>query len=135
MREYLFRGKSIEPETNDQWVFGDLIHCDSTHYGKQYFIQPITLDDNVDDILVVWNTVGEYTGVEDKSKDHKKVFEGDIATMSCFGYDQEDKHLVGVVKFFNGEFILEVKGIAYPVRFVHTVIGDIYDTPELLEAH
>lgn len=68
MREIRFRGKGIEPDALNQWVYGDLIHCDSTQYGKQFFIKEIALDDETKEWLVNYNTVGQYTGLKDATK-------------------------------------------------------------------
>ena len=58
MREILFRAKNLIGE----WVYGYYHQKDGLHY--------------IDDDLIVLNTLGQYTGLDDKNDN--KIFEGDI---------------------------------------------------------
>lgn len=136
MREYLFRGKRKD---NGQWVFGGILpDADSVEivavesfpgcfnpcsgYGEppssefcEYSVDP--------------NTIGEYCGRCDVSG--KKIFTGDIVKI--------DSALIGEVGFDPRqlEYTITAWGKLIPFGpFIHsniTVIGNIYDNPELLE--
>lgn len=137
MREILFRGKH-----KGKWIYGSLISLDadsgyvficepylsaSTLPVKELISQNITLVDR--------ETVGQYTGLRDKSGE--RIFEGDI--VCC--WSQADKANC-VVIFESGEFHLvpaerykkysELSGFHAIRCFVKEVIGSIYDNPELL---
>ncbi len=132
MREILFRGKRLEI---GDWVVGSLItfldgDCYiATAYENPYIMYKRSVDPS---------TVGQYTGRIDKNG--KRVFEGDIIRLrnGIPGYD------VGVILWDdNDQAYLIVKGPAEKVMLddfgnygrpeYYEVIGNIHDTPELLE--
>lgn len=123
MREILFRAKTASTD-NPEWVEG-YYAFDETHWIESKSIEypervweanPINPE-----------TLGEFTGIKDRNG--VKVFEGDIL--------RADNGHIGYVIFRNGSFV--------KVCFCHklniytfygdneTVIGNIYDNPELLE--
>lgn len=124
-REILFRGKIVDNDEVDGWVYGDdMINISS---GFLVFIidetgtEPIFYE-------VDSKTVGQFTGVYDKNG--KPIFEGDIVHCyggeRCSGYYEVDDQVVvkditdGVCKCLGAVEFLEV-------------IGNIYDNPELME--
>ena len=133
MRKRISRGKRID---NGEWVFG---YFWSNDVGNS-FIRVTEENDEIvlKDYEVIPETVGDYTGLTDKSgkngKSGKKIFEGDI-----IAYIGE----VCVVKWDDetAKFVLENKNLLCDFEEVWcnrfkakvVVIGTIYDNPELLE--
>ena len=68
MREILFRGKRV---ANGKWVKGFAFEQHSPTEKEQWYIRNYETDYNVDP-----NTVGQYTGKEDKNG--VKIFKDDI---------------------------------------------------------
>lgn len=130
MRETLFRGKRVD---NGEWVYGLL-------WKKKYDTNKIFIsyfpdkDDREEVVVVVPETVGEYTGLKDKNG--VKIFEGDIL--------YKDGYWKWFVDFAKGSFIglptnptqrANARGYALDLDKVEgwEVIGNIHDNPELLE--
>jgi hypothetical protein len=126
MREIEFRGKrkSEIPEICGEWVYGYYAVTSSktpaiyngnkgfNKYGNHW-------------ASVTPETVGQYTGLMDKNG--VKIFEGDIVRW--------DEGYTPIVVNWRG--IIGEQGIGDPPLFVtadYTVIGNIHDNPELLEA-
>lgn len=143
MRDILFRGKSVN---DGNWVQGSLVittiePADDTPI-KHYHIEDMTigvfpdayqsgLSETVDP-----NTVGQFTGLTDNNG--KKIFEGDILyvhdrLLKCTAPFHEFR---GVVEHKNGKFVI-VGDLMTHYRWIDydiTVLGNIHDNPELLEA-
>jgi len=131
-REILFRGKKI---VNGEWVEGDLFK-----HSEQRFIAG-----NNRNTEVISSTVGQYTGLTDRNG--VKIFDGDIVTGTAYSFER-----VGVIVWID-----EIAGFGIKYRkreepaawentsilkqlskgrndqFAAAVIGNIYDTPELLK--
>lgn len=125
MREILFRGKRID---NGEWVEGGVAFEDYT--DKAYIVQWNTFGLGYFEYIEVDpNTVGQYTGLCDKNG--KKIFEGD--RIEIRGYVYYCCWDAG-----NLEFILinekESFGMGYAASSRMTVIGNVHDNTELLEA-
>ena len=152
MREYKFRGKTLD---EGDWVCGDLINCGSG--GVLIFPRNgfFACETNKTDgsraleltlIEVDPNTIGQYTGLEDKNG--KEIYEGDIVRTA-------DGNVVATIKI--GECypepvkkFCEFHGIKnHKVYCLHAydkvgeyliednksleIIGNIYDNPDLRE--
>ena len=125
MREILFRGKRKD---DGKWVFGSVVHQTDYYSDKcdRWFILEgnYTNDYDIDDpIEVQKETVGQYTGLTDKNG--KRIFEGDV---------------VDVVRSGNETWrcvVRDIRNIPAEMRGSHVksmeVVGNIHDTPELLE--
>ena len=128
MREYLFRGRRFD----NIWVEGYLF---AKPILEKYFI---TLGE--EQWLVNRNTVGQYTGLKDINK--QKIFEGDIIR-SRYG-------ITWLVAFENNAFVckdssgeiyfalweqweFDYKNKQWLAPDYFEVVGNIYDTPELLK--
>lgn len=124
MREIKFRGR--DDLTGNGWVYGDFSYG---YYGNQCL---------VDEISVVEETVGQYTGLKDCKG--QEIFEGDILRYLP-PWRWVDTKRIGVVVFKDYSFYVKneyttdllfniaVNSDGAPFE----VIGNIHDNPELLE--
>ena len=129
MREIEFRGKV---RNYNEWIYGSLVHITETYKGEEDTqdcdIYQIV---NYDGVAFYINpeTVGQYTGLKDKNG--KKIYEGDI--VKAFYFETE---VIGKIEFIYGTFALTNSDISDNQLFIFEkleVIGNIYDTPELLK--
>ena len=138
MREILFCGKRLD---NGEWVEGYLEKRPSPiqmpGYGGPWYIlvPPQDPDDNGGFYNVDPETVGQYTGLDDKNG--RKIFEGDLVKLD--GWEPPAMQIA----FIEGAFCLadadEVGEYCGDIHYIHhagdnqtTVIGNIHDNPELL---
>lgn len=124
-REILYRGKRKD---NGEWVEGTGINRLIDTQGKEdiFIAKP-----NKPNTVVIWvevipETVGEYTGLTDKNG--KKIFEGDIVKHSNTTF--EVAYITQYARFA-GRKPKTIMSI-FPLE-KSEVIGNIHDTPELLE--
>ena len=129
MREILFRGQRTD---NNNWTKGYLFCI----WEKAYILWGTT--NGIPNMIeVIPETVGQYTGWEDKNG--KKIFEGDII---------EGGYLNPLTNKFNSKkYVVEFKHATFIGKlighspygdtwlyFVHgDIIGNIHDNPKLLE--
>ena len=124
-REIKFR--ALDEITLD-WVFGTPVK-DSDIKGRSYIAYGCT--DGIDKIIVVKETIGQWTGLLDKNG--IEVYEGDIL--------RDGKGGNGVVIYSDPQFVVQVGNEIYSLaegkvnveRLEYTeVVGDIYSNAELL---
>ncbi|WP_368336994.1 YopX family protein [Parabacteroides merdae] len=123
MRNIIFRGK-----TADEWVYGDLSH--EMYHGEVKMF--------VNGILVEQDTIGQFTGFNDKNK--TEIYEDDIIRFYING-----KEYIISVRFNNevGAWCATYKASKYmgtrPLGELlceycdMEVIGNIHDNPELFK--
>lgn len=133
---YKFRGKNKDIG----WVYGQLVYDIN---GNTYIIQEVELDSSYgleETILfaTMWyrvdkETVGQYTNLHDKNG--KEIYEGDIVKVFT-----NKEWRVGKIIYEHSGFTIDVtnnKELEYGrtsiIEKLIEVIGNIYDTPELLE--
>lgn len=143
MGEILFRGKRID---NGKWACGYSIEQDNPEYHTyiiRNFLAEIDKENidvtNLDIVEVYAETVGQYTGFKDKNGN--KIFGEDIVDFS----DRSDGDGYGVVMYNADETEFGIVydsiytglgytglGRYYTYREIE-VVGNIYDSPELLK--
>ena len=144
MREILFRGKAInrDPDMgyrtnyeNGDWVYGLIAAQHDDKYDRP---AEMSNTDGVTGIAVDYKTISQFTGLTDKNG--TKIFEGDIVE-----YETGKKVRIGRVFFsdFRASFSVTAgkNGSARINNDLYnyiqsgnsvTVIGNIYDSPELM---
>lgn len=150
-RKILFRGKRVD---NGEWVYGYAVKgCDKDN--QMFIAQSIGIGFFTGGISakeVIPETVGQFTGVYDKSDN--KIFEGDIVKVTYLeqrqyqGVSYRDEHSCVEEVIYNEKsacFMLKVMCEDIPLyRPLHNfgslanikeleVIGNKWDNPELLE--
>lgn len=124
MREIVFRGKRAD---TGEWVYGYYY----SECGNTYIIVNRQAESKTKrniPFLVEEDTVGQYTGMKDFKGTY--IWEGDIVRYNC-----SDKVIVGKVVWCSCFFEVDVHNGAesYVLTQFCRVIGNIHDTPELLE--
>ena len=128
MREILFRGKRTD---NGEWVEGCGIIA--TENWVSIFTVIDDIDENsseVNEIEVIPETVGQYTGLSDKNGD--KIFDSDVVDILT------ENEEVGIITYDEGCFYVKADGFSVDFRNNINgndllVIGNIHDNPELLK--
>lgn len=144
MREILFKAKAInriegkEYRTNyknGDWVYG-LLSKPHYKFGNYDFTAEMTNTDLVSGIEVDHETLGQFTGLTDKNG--VKIFEGDVIQCKLavgtvtYQTGVDDNFTSGfVVLWTNKRYLRQELGF-WAVKRDITVIGNIYDNPELL---
>jgi len=125
MREYLFKAKTMPNGTigSSKWI-------ESHHIGSVYLKSAF-----IGGVYCYPESVGQYTGFLDRNK--KKIFKGHIIKW----FDrQRDKDCIGVVIWNDSRGIWKVTNdkthahnFLCNVYVCSTIIGNYFDSPELLE--
>ena len=132
-REILFRAKHIHAMDSNEHLDGTWVHG---YLSDKNYINDKSLEG---EFLVDENTICQYTGLTDKNG--KKIFEGDIVRYGeiCgevkFGLHESNWQICKYNQGFYIEFPEESlyrKELGYYENKV-VVIGNIYDSPKLLE--
>lgn len=129
-----------KPESEGEWVCGDLHICDTKIPHIHCVMNKYPID---------VSTIGQYTGLKDKNG--KEIYEGDIVysefadgsncmflvgwnnKLSCFGvmdeYNYRSKQLGYDFPEFDNHLFIEVLKNSK----IFKIIGNIYDKPDLLK--
>ena len=149
MREILFRGK--RKDIPGGWVYG--WYQPPVKWGNHNFGTSISYfcDEGwLDDTEVIPETVGQFTGLNDKNG--KKIFEGDILEYTSYtgtGIKEVfraivfwDEHRWSYKVIYNNRWTAQWNNKGYTCDIYKTVaanfsdvIGNIHDNPELLEVN
>lgn len=131
MRNIIFRGKRIN--RNGEWGYGDL-----RRFGGNTWVFPHDKDAAYDADVVDPETVGEYTGLNDRRCN--PIYEGDILRVTSLQPETLGKKMNVAVEYDGGRAAFLVKngekfqqlGLCALENDV-VIVGNIYDNPELLK--
>lgn len=126
MREILFRGKRAD---NGEWAYGYYLE----EIGSCIKEKPSAVSTQT--YLVLHETVGQYTGLNDKNG--KKIFEGDILSAHLDEDNPDYETVVQVIWEEYGWRTMEENWLSDPLddedAEIFAIIGNIHDNPELVE--
>jgi uncharacterized phage protein (TIGR01671 family) len=135
VREILFRGK--RKDNNGKWIYGGLLDHWVGSGEELYFVTKSVFPPFVE---MIPETIGQYTGVKDKSG--RKIFEGDVVRIVVV-YSDCDVIYTGAIRYERGSFWFSgesASGNGYTTCCWHHVsdsdieiIGNVHDDPELLK--
>lgn len=136
MREILFRVKHYRTK---QWVYGipfkNPLRGSEDAYYPQIIPEIHGVHSTVNSCSIIEETIGQYTGMVDRNG--TKIFEGDIIQDGNCEYN---KYVVeyspergGYLPFAHGDGCGCCETATLHDSTCHTVIGNIYDNPELLK--
>lgn len=125
MREIKFRGRRLD---NEEWIYGSYTIAEMRDRSICHEIVPFPAGEVIREVDPA--TVGQYTGMKDKSG--REIYEGDILT---------DKYeSIGVVEWQNGGFVVNLGDVdifqiadCFDDSYQMWTIGNIHDNPELLK--
>lgn len=124
-REILFRGKRVD---NGEWVEGYYCPTPFSRFPCKPSIYAVaTINDHWRGIEVIFETVGQFTGLTDKND--AKIFEGDILKFrsGIYSVEWDNEHSKFLQR--DGQFSRELHiWIAKS-----EIVGNIHDNPELLK--
>lgn len=140
MREILFRAKAINRDTdreyrtnykNGDWVYGLI----TKPYNEEYdFPAEMRNTDGVTGIEVDYKTIGQYTDLIDSNG--RRIFEGDVIQDGNCDYNkyvvEYSTERCGFLPFAHGDGCGCCETATLYDSTCHTVIGNIYDNPELI---
>jgi uncharacterized phage protein (TIGR01671 family) len=132
MREIKFRGK----DQWGNWRYGDLMKT-SIPTASPVIVEEFYYDDPDDSMFEVDPaTVGQFTGLLDSNG--KEIYEGDIVRFELPPMVlTNEKTAVGVVVYEYGQFLVIIHAMRFTIFSIIndcTIIGNVHDSPELLEA-
>lgn len=148
MREIKFRGKNLNTK---EWVYGDLLQWNDGEIAigvhGQFIDDGYHFNENYDKTPYVdETTVGQYTGLKDKNV--KEIYEGDLikapsgriyaVIFSTWKYEEKREFFKVIDIYEHTGWCISLDGVN-PCGLLDSevcqgsVIGSVYDNPELLK--
>lgn len=148
MREIKFRGKNLNTK---EWVYGDLLQWNDGEIAigvhGQFIDDGYHFNENYDKTPYVdETTVGQYTGLKDKNG--KEIYEGDLikatsgriyaVIFSTWKYEEKREFFKVIDIYEHTGWCISLDGVN-PCGLLDSevcqgsVIGSVYDNPELLK--
>lgn len=135
MREILFRAKNYRTK---QWVYGipfkNPLRGSEDAYYPQIIPEVNGVHSTINSCSIIEETIGQFTGLTDMNG--VKIFEGDVIQDGNVEYN---KYVVeystergGFLPFAHGDGCGCCETATLYDSTCHTVIGNIYDNPELI---
>ena len=136
MRNILFRGKRLD---NGEWVYGSLVTFNGFHVIVDHHTP------NGDEVRVIANTVGQYTGLKDRAVEMS--WEGGVFKEDDSGIVRSVFRVPGGLAFEDNPvtFGYDHRAPVYPYSSIAEmqnaswlsqcceIIGNIHDNPDLLK--
>jgi hypothetical protein len=146
MRTIKFRAKRLD---NGKWAYGGLVEANDyciidqgneLYVEEDYNFRGDTHFFRLSGVMCDENTIGQFTGLKDSNG--KEIYEGDVVRFDDSPYNPYATPYTGKIVFYKGYWSVEIVqygNLVHPHLFRDdfadkktTILGNVHDTPELL---